>query len=134
MFLCWFCFCFVYFSYGNNWHIYCIWLFIVSFITCFFFYRHSLWDEILVWWNSLNEMCWKNVAMCDSSGAVNVRSRCWSIVLCCTRSNARTGCWDSSMEHDVLHVCGCTRVRIYVGWKQIKQSFSTGFLCFIFNV
>lgn len=29
-------------------------------------------------------------------------------------------------------VCGCTRVRIYVGWKQIKQSFSTGFFVFYF--
>lgn len=71
------CFCvgfvfFVYFSYGNNWHIYCIWLFIVSFITFIFLLSSDRCEMSLV--NSSNEMLVENVAMCDSSGTRTVLS------------------------------------------------------------
>lgn len=127
------CFCvgfvfFVYFSYGNNWHIYCIWLFIVSFITFFSFIVIRCEMSLVKF---LDEMWWK---MCDSSGARTVLSKTKPIYCSVLHARKRQNGL-LRFEHGLWSfACVCVRVLVTRGWKQIKQSFSTGFLCFIFNV
>lgn len=105
------CFCvgfvfFVYFSYGNNWHIYCIWLFIVSFIT-FFSFIVIRCEMSLVKFS--NEMWWK---MCDNSGARTVLSTTKPIYCSVLHARKRQNGL-LRFEHGVWSFA-CVRVRVHV--------------------
>lgn len=69
--------------------------------------------------------CMSQVRSC-----VSRRTQCCqrqSLLFSSTHSRALNGRWTMSMMYACVGAWN-------VGWKQIKQSFSTGFLCFIFNV
>lgn len=76
-----------------------------------------------------NEMWWK---MCDSSGARTVLSTTKPIY--CSMLHARTPRTQTSERVAAIRAWSMNFCICVCGWKQIKQSFSTGFLCFIFNV
>lgn len=81
-----------------------------------------------VWWNFQMRCGGKCVIVVVRARCCQRRSR--SIVLWCTRTpRTQTSERVAAIQAWSMNFCICV-----CGWKQIKQSFSTGFLCFIFNV